>query len=185
MNQADVSKLISQLKIKVNPRHRNLKNIDGPEGRLLKLRKTVTALFKHERIELNFNRGDETRGYAELLISEARRYGDCHRSTMELADFWLLEKQLVHKLFKVLVPRYQNCNVCYTQMYRAPFTPGIGFPRVVLELRGNPYPPLKPDTSSNRNLLHNVLLDEARREYRAGKYLEMAQNLSEQQGAKT
>ncbi|XP_036336987.1 39S ribosomal protein L17, mitochondrial-like [Rhagoletis pomonella] len=87
MNQADVSKLMSQLRIAVKPR-RNLKNPDGPEGRLLKLRKTVTALVKHERIELYYNRADEARGYAELLISNAIRYGDRHTSTMELADYW-------------------------------------------------------------------------------------------------
>uniref|UniRef100_T1H345 Large ribosomal subunit protein bL17m n=1 Tax=Megaselia scalaris TaxID=36166 RepID=T1H345_MEGSC len=81
MNQAEIGKLMSQLRINVAPRHRNLKNIDGPEGRLHKLRKTVTALIKHERIELYYNRADEARGYAERLISDAIRYGDCHRTT--------------------------------------------------------------------------------------------------------
>lgn len=67
MNQAEVSRLMSQLKIAVNPAARKLKNIDGPEGRLHKLRKTVTAIIKHERIELNFNRADEARGYVERV----------------------------------------------------------------------------------------------------------------------
>lgn len=40
------------------------------------------------------------------LISSAIRYGDCHKPTMELADYWLYEKQLVHKLFKVMVLAY-------------------------------------------------------------------------------
>ncbi|KAK7869029.1 hypothetical protein R5R35_002979 [Gryllus longicercus] len=169
MNQADVSKLISKLRINVAPRHRNLKNPDGPEGRLLKLRKTVTGLIKHERIELNYNRADEARGYAERLISEAIRYGDCHRTTMELADFWLLEKQLVHKLFKVLVPRFREYPISYTRLLKAPDSPGIAFKRAVLELRGNPYPPLTVDSTRNRALLHNVLLDEAAKAYRAQK----------------
>lgn len=179
MNQADVSKLVSKLKISINPRHRRLKNQDGPEGRLNKLRKTVTALVKHERIELNFNRADEARGYTERLISDAMRYGDCHRTTMEMADFWLLEKQLVHKLFKVLVPRFENFNVSYTKMFRAPRPyPGHRFKKAVIELRGNPYPPLMPDMNQNRNFIHNVLLDEARKEYRAEKYAEMAEKLA-------
>lgn len=67
MNQADVSKLVSKLNIKVNPRLRKFRNPAGPEGRLDKLRKTVTALIKHERIELNFNRADESRMYAERV----------------------------------------------------------------------------------------------------------------------
>jgi large subunit ribosomal protein L17 len=67
MNQAEVSKLMSQLKITISPRYRHLKNVDGPEGRLNKLRKSVTALIKHERLEMNFNRADEARGYAERV----------------------------------------------------------------------------------------------------------------------
>lgn len=54
------------------------------------------------------------------LISDAIRYGDCHKATMEMADYWLVEKQLVHKLFKVLVPRYENYNVSYIRMLSAP-----------------------------------------------------------------
>gem|GEM_PF-6024949 len=54
------------------------------------------------------------------LISDAIRHGDCHKETMEMADYWITEKQLVHKLFKVLVPRYQDCPVSYTRMIKAP-----------------------------------------------------------------
>ncbi|XP_045480073.1 39S ribosomal protein L17, mitochondrial [Harmonia axyridis] len=176
MNQADVSKLVSRLKTKVNPRLRKFRNPNGPEGRLNKLKKTVTALFKYERIELNYPRADESRMYAERLISEAIRYGDCHKPTMEMADYWLIEKQLVHKLFKVLVPRFQDYNVSYTKLYRAPKPPipGDQNPKAVLELRGHPYPSLLPDNSSNKNLIHNVLLEEAKRAYRAKKYAEIA-----------
>uniref|UniRef100_A0A7G3AQD2 Large ribosomal subunit protein bL17m n=1 Tax=Lutzomyia longipalpis TaxID=7200 RepID=A0A7G3AQD2_LUTLO len=179
MNQADVSKLMSQLKFAVGPVHRRLRCPDGPEGRMLKLRKTVTALFKNERIELFYTRADEARGYAEQLINEAIRYGDCHRATMELADFWLLDKQCVHKLFKVLVPRYENYQVSYTRMYKAPREyPGMYYKRAVLELRGNPFPPLVPDKVQNRNYIHNVLLDEAKKAYRQEKYAEIAQNIT-------
>ncbi|KAL1131294.1 hypothetical protein AAG570_010912 [Ranatra chinensis] len=178
MNQADVSKLVSRLRIKVNPRHRNLKNPKGPEGRLEKLRKTVTGLIKHERIELNYNRGDEARAYAERLISEAIRYGDRHIPTMEMADYWLEEKQLVHKLFKVLVPRFENHPLSYTRIFRVSSSyPDATNQRCVLELRGNPYPPLLQDTWHNKNLIHNVLLDAARKDYRESKYAEFAKQL--------
>jgi hypothetical protein len=46
-----------------------------------------------------------------------------------------------------------------------------------LDISGNPYPPLLPDTSANRNLIHNVLLDEAHKEFRAQKYAEIAKKL--------
>jgi large subunit ribosomal protein L17 len=56
---------------------------------------------------------------------------------MKMADFWLLEKQLVHKLFKVLVPRYENFNISYTRLLPAPKPyPGDYFKKSVLELRG-------------------------------------------------
>ena len=100
---------------------------------------------------------------------------------MEMADHWLLEKQLVHKLFKVLVPRFQNYNVAYTKMYKAPRpTSGPSHKRSVLELRGNIYPPLVLTTNStvNRNLIHNVLLEEARKEYNAKKALENSNDVT-------
>lgn len=105
---------------------------------------------------------------------------------MELANFWLEEKQLIHKLFKVLVPRYQNYKVSYTRMYKAPRPyPGDYDKKALLELRGNPYPSLLPDIYQNRNLIHNVLLDEAKKDYRAKKYAEIAEKItSDEQQAK-
>lgn len=67
MNQAEVTKLMSQLRVAIAPKARRLRSVDGPEGRLLKLRKTVTAIIKHERIELNYNRADEARAYIERV----------------------------------------------------------------------------------------------------------------------
>ena len=37
-----------------------------------------------------------------------------------MASFWLEEKQLVHKLFKVLAPRFKDYQSAYTALYRAP-----------------------------------------------------------------
>ena len=72
------------------------------------------------------------------LIADAVRYGDCHKHTMEMADYWLEEKQLVHKLFKVLVPRYENHRTAYTNLVLAPnIYPGKHHGSAVLELKGN------------------------------------------------
>lgn len=112
------------------------------------------------------------------LISEAIRHGDCHKPTMDTADFWLLEKQLVHKLFKVLVPRYENSNLSYTKMYKAP-KPQYArvLDKAVLELRGNPFPNLTNKLANNKYLIQNVLLDAAKNEYRQSKYAEMAKKI--------
>ncbi|KAL2717123.1 hypothetical protein V1478_012823 [Vespula squamosa] len=135
MNQANVEKLVSKLRYNVKPR-RKLRNVDGPLGRIRKIQKTLTALLKYERLELNYNRADETRGYVERLISEAIRYGPDHEETMQMADFWILEKQLVHKLFKVLAPRYKDYTVSFTKLHKAPYIyPDNFYARAVLELR--------------------------------------------------
>lgn len=100
---------------------------------------------------------------------------------MDVADYWLLEKQLVHKLFKVLAPRFVDFQVSYTRMHKAPREypgPVTEYKRAILELRGNPYPPVKPDLSQNRGFIHNVLLDEAKKQYRREKYAEIAAKLT-------
>lgn len=97
---------------------------------------------------------------------------------MEAADFWLLEKELVHKLFKVLVPRYENSNTAFTRMYRAPRPDyGRNYEMAVLELRGNPYPALVNKQAHNRLLIQNILLDAAKYDYRQAKYSEMADKI--------
>jgi large subunit ribosomal protein L17 len=164
---------VSKLPIAVAKKHRRFGNVEGLYGRLIKMRQTVTALVRHERIELNYLRADEARGYAERLISDAVRYGDCHRPTMEQAKFWIDDPVLVPKLFKVLAPRYQSWSgsVPYTRLLRAPSNPTNikeyeSRARAVLELRGNPYPPLPgPMARKHPGQIHNVLLEEARKDY--------------------
>lgn len=56
---------------------------------------------------------------------------------MDMANFWISEKQLVHKLFKVLVPRYQDYTISFTKLHKAPnIYPGNPYERAILELRG-------------------------------------------------
>lgn len=71
------------------------------------------------------------------MISEAIRHGPSHQETMELADFYILEKQLVHKLFKVLVPRYQDYTTSFTRLIAIQREyPGWYHRKSVLELKG-------------------------------------------------
>ncbi|XP_012216979.1 large ribosomal subunit protein bL17m [Linepithema humile] len=179
MNQANVEKLVSKLRYSVKPRRR-LRNPDGSEGRLLKLRKTLTALIKYERLELNYPRADEARGYVDQLIFEAIHNGPTHKETMDLANYWIIEKQLIHKLFKVLVPRYQNYTSSFTKLHKAPNVYPIGhYERAILELKGNIYPSVEQYNPHERNLLHNLLLNAAKKEYRMEKYKEIADNIKQ------
>lgn len=97
---------------------------------------------------------------------------------MEIADYWLLEKELVHKLFKVLVPRFEYSTTSFTRMYKAPKPQyGRNIDKAVLELRGNPYPSLINKQANNRQLIQNILLDAAKYDYRQAKYAEMAETI--------
>ncbi|KAK0089733.1 hypothetical protein PV325_005880 [Microctonus aethiopoides] len=179
MNQANVNNLVSQLKFKIQPVARKLKSVDGPAGRIRKIQKTLTALIKYERIELYYNRADEVRGYADRLISEAIRNGPENKDTMQLADFWILEKEYVHKLFKVLVPRYNESSNSFTKLHKIQYDyPGWWRRKAVLELRGNPYPGLEQPHPFEMKLIHNLLLNEARKEFRMQKYKELAESLT-------
>lgn len=97
---------------------------------------------------------------------------------MEMANYWLVEKQLIHKLFKVLVPRYMNYNISYSNIFNSPGAyPNDGYKKAILELRGNPYPPLVQSFNSNGNIIHNILLHEAKKAYRSHKYNELANKI--------
>ncbi|XP_076438416.1 large ribosomal subunit protein bL17m-like isoform X2 [Babylonia areolata] len=136
------------LRFRVRLRPRKLSKVEGlgagPEGRLKRLRKHVTALIRHERVESSFAQCDEARGYAEK------------------------EKDLIHKLFKVLVPRYSSFPAAATSIHKiSGLYPGDGVPMGVLELKGNPWPSVRPQPRDTSLLLHNILLQEARQDFHA------------------
>ncbi|NWJ09592.1 RM17 protein, partial [Crypturellus undulatus] len=130
----------------------------SPRSRLNLLRNLVTALVRHERIEAPWARVDEMRGYAERLIDYAKR-GDHDEKAMRMADFWLTEKDLIHKLFKVLAPRYQPHPGKYTRMLQIPNRASVDRAKMaVIELKGNPFPPLiRPQPDSEKTLLNQLL----------------------------
>jgi len=155
----------------------------GKQMRLETIARSVNDLVRDERIHLTYYKAWEVRNYAERLIMEAIRYGDCHRPTMELADFYLKEKNLIHKLFKVLVPRYMHYSESFTAMHLLPLetsrtlntgtrqegkSPDLN-QEAILELRGNPLPSVRNPSLDSQNFLTNVLLRAAKREYENNK----------------
>uniref|UniRef100_A0A8C3L407 Large ribosomal subunit protein bL17m n=1 Tax=Chrysolophus pictus TaxID=9089 RepID=A0A8C3L407_CHRPC len=78
---------------------------------------------------------------------------------MRMADFWLTEKDLVHKLFKVLAPRFQPHPGSYTRMLHIPSRDCLDRAKMaVIELKGNPFPPLiRPRRDSEKTLLNQLL----------------------------
>ncbi|NXL49166.1 RM17 protein, partial [Podilymbus podiceps] len=155
----------------------------GPRSRLDLLRNLVTALVRHERIETPWARADEMRGYAERLIEYAK-LGDTNERAMRMANFWLTvsiplphtppctprpgagaesaapqEKDLIHKLFKVLAPRFQPHPGSYTRLLQIPNRDGLDRAKMaVIELKGNPFPPLiHPCRDTEKTLLNQLL----------------------------
>ncbi|XP_066575457.1 large ribosomal subunit protein bL17m [Amia ocellicauda] len=130
----------------------------GPESRINMLRNILTGLVRHERIETTWARADEVRVYAEKLIDCAKQ-GDTDEKAMRMASFWLTEKDLVHKLFKVLVPRFETQPGRYTNLYQIPPRQNLDRAKMaVLEYRGNPYPPLRTQHRDSDHTLLNTLL---------------------------
>jgi len=131
------------------------------------IQEKVTRLIKWERVEMSLSVGNEIRQYLERVIHTAAVYGPKDPEAMKLADYYINDKHLIHKLFQVIVPRY-DVNVLamgnYSRLYRVkPRGDGINprqtQERCVLELVGNPFPPLEPATTKpHKNNLLNVLL---------------------------
>uniref|UniRef100_A0A674MDK4 Large ribosomal subunit protein bL17m n=1 Tax=Takifugu rubripes TaxID=31033 RepID=A0A674MDK4_TAKRU len=136
----------------------------GPESRINILRNILTGLVRHERIETTAARADEVRFYAEKLIDYAKK-GDTDEKAMKMASFWLTEKDLVPKLFKVLAPRFETRANGYTRMARIPNRANLDRAKMaVLEYKGNPLPPLYPVKKPNELWLINQLLKGYRQE---------------------
>ena len=89
------------------------------------------------------------------------------------------DKSAVHKLFKVLVPRYQDYTTCYTRLLNGPrriytveemaqskeLRDKMPSHPAIVELKGHPFPPLMySNTRPNKKHIHNILLAEAKRD---------------------
>ncbi|KAM3919579.1 large ribosomal subunit protein bL17m [Leptodactylus fuscus] len=130
----------------------------GPRSRLDMLRNLLTALVRHERIETTWARADELRFYANKIIDYGK-CGDHDEKAMKMADFWLTEKDLIHKLFKTLVPRFDSHDGNYTSMYQIPNRENLDRAKMaVIEYKGNPLPPLPIKKRDNDKTLVNQLL---------------------------
>ena len=87
---------------------------------------------------------------------------------MEMADYWLLDKELVPKLFEEVVPRFQNKTGPYTLVHKLPTEyPGTGAKKIVLELKENSLPKIKTQSSVDfTNSLTNVLIRAYQQSYK-------------------
>lgn len=95
------------------------------------LRSLVRALFLNERIKTTETRAKEARMLAERIISWGKA-GDVHSRRLALAE--VNDRELVHKIFADIAPRYAEREGGYTRILKLGPRKGDNAPMVILEL---------------------------------------------------
>ncbi len=94
-------------------------------------RNMVTSLFKHDRIRTTDAKAKHLRGWADHLITLAKR-GDLHARRQALAI--VREKDVVHKLFEGAVARFGAIAGGYTRLVKIERRAGDAAPMILVEL---------------------------------------------------
>ncbi|KAK1232711.1 54S ribosomal protein L8, mitochondrial [Marasmius sp. AFHP31] len=106
--------------------------------RMLMLRNLVTSLFEHEQIQTTLPKARETARLAEkkLKIITLGKKGD--RAAQAKASSFLLNPDLLPKLFGTFSKRYSERPGGYTRIHKFGNRPGDNAPNAILELVDNP-----------------------------------------------
>ncbi|MBR5741230.1 MAG: 50S ribosomal protein L17 [Firmicutes bacterium] len=99
--------------------------------RKMMLRNLVTDLLKYGKLETTLMRAKETRRIAEKMITLGKR-GDLHARRQ--AASYLLDEDVVKKLFDEIGPKYADRNGGYTRILKMGPRPGDIAEVVWLEL---------------------------------------------------
>jgi large subunit ribosomal protein L17 len=94
-------------------------------------RNMVTSLFKHDRIQTTEAKAKELRGWADHLITLAKR-GDLHARRQALSI--IREKDVVHKLFENAEKRFGSQAGGYTRIVKLGVRSGDAAPMSLVEL---------------------------------------------------
>src|SRR5579859_1553683 len=106
-----------------------------PAHRRALVRNMVTSLLKHERIKTTKARAKEIRRYAEKMITTAKK--ETLASKRRVLGF-VMEREVVNKLFKTLIYRYAERKGGYTRILKLGHRKGDGAEVVFLELVDRP-----------------------------------------------
>ena len=103
----------------------------GPAHHKLLLGNLASQLFQHERIRTTEAKAKALRPLAEHLITFAKR-GDVHARRQVLKT--VPDRDIVHKLFSEIGPRYSDRKGGYTRILKLGQRPGDGAPMALIEL---------------------------------------------------
>ena len=95
------------------------------------LRSLAIALFTNERIKTTETRAKEVRSLVDKVITWGKR-GDVHSRRLALAE--LGDKEIVHKVFADIAPRFEERPGGYTRIHKLGPRKGDAAPMVILEL---------------------------------------------------
>ncbi|MCE2455523.1 MAG: 50S ribosomal protein L17 [Gemmatimonadetes bacterium] len=95
------------------------------------LRNLATALFRHGRIRTTTAKAKELRGYAERLITLARR-GDLH--SRRLVARKIQDRDVAGRLFDEIAPRYLERPGGYTRIIKLGHRKGDAAEMSIIEL---------------------------------------------------
>ncbi len=94
-------------------------------------RNMATALLKNGKIETTVTRAKEISGITEKMITLGKR-GDLHARRQALA--YIMEEDVVTKLFEEIAPKYADRNGGYTRIIKTAQRKGDGAPMAIIEL---------------------------------------------------
>lgn len=103
--------------------------------RLAMFRNMVTSLLRHEQIYTTVPKAKELRRWTDWMITLGKR-GDLHARRQALAS--VRDKNVVHKLFTELGPRFQTRQGGYTRLTKVGFRRGDASPMCLVQLIGEP-----------------------------------------------
>ncbi len=103
----------------------------GPKHQRQLLSNLASSLFEHERIETTEAKAKMLRPYAERLISKAKD-GSVHQRRQVLS--LVQDRDIVHKLFDDIGPRFADRNGGYTRILKIGPRNGDGAPMALIEL---------------------------------------------------
>ncbi len=94
-------------------------------------RNMATSLFRHERIETTYPKAMELRGFAEKLITKAKR-GDLHAKRNVMRD--VQDREVHVKLFDDIAKRYTDRPGGFTRVVKTRVRSGDCATMAVIEL---------------------------------------------------
>jgi large subunit ribosomal protein L17 len=97
-------------------------------------RNLATSLFRHEKIETTDAKAKDLRGFAEKLITLAKR-GDVSARRLAFRD--IRDDEVLKKLFDDIAVRYKARPGGYTRLTKVRIRRGDNAPMSVIELVGN------------------------------------------------